>query len=112
MSPAPTMTTSPGGGATVTVMVDAPVTPLALAVIDALPTATLVTSPVCETVATALFDEAQVKVADTLAGDAVAVSCTVCPTASVALVGETLIDLIFGPPFANSAAVGAVAVGC
>src|SRR5215208_8472359 len=80
MSPAPTSTGSPAGGATFTLTVDVPTIFPEVAVIDALPTPTPMTNPVCETVATALFDVAQRNVADTLAGDGAAVSCTDPPT--------------------------------
>jgi hypothetical protein len=62
------------------------------------------------TVATAALDVDQSKVVADAGGLAVAVSCTVPPTATVALEGETLIDLtLFGfPPFANDGDSGAV----
>ena len=53
---------------------DVPVAPPPLALIDALPAATPETTPVCETVATELFDDAHAIVVDALAGDTVAVS--------------------------------------
>ena len=109
MSPAPTITGSPGGGAVVTVMLDVPVTPLPLALIVAVPGATAVTSPDEETVATPSFDDDQLMVVVALAGETVAVTCIGCPpTTIVALDGDTLIDLTLGPPFAKNGAVGAV----
>jgi hypothetical protein len=72
MSPAPTSTGS--GDDDVTVIVELPFTPPALAVIDAVPGATAVTRPADDTVATPLFDELHVKLAVELGGDAVAVS--------------------------------------
>ena len=82
----------------VTVMVDDPVTPLALAVIDAVPGATPVTNPEVETVATAVLVDAHAKVVAVLGGEAVAVSWTVCPATTVVVEGETWIDFTFGPP--------------
>jgi hypothetical protein len=79
----------------VTVTVAVPVTPSTVAVIVALPTAaTAVTTPVALTVATAVFPELQVtgrpvSVAP-LASRALAVSCCVPPTATLAVAGDTL----------------------
>src|SRR6187551_226441 len=82
MSPAPTSTGSfDGGGDDVTVTVDVPMTPPDAARMVAVPAATPVTSPLAETVATEAFDVDQVKVVAAFGGDAVAVSCTVPPTA-------------------------------
>ena len=62
MSPAPTSTGSfDGGGADVTVTVEAPMAPPEVARIVAVPAATPVTRPLAETVATAAFDVDQVK---------------------------------------------------
>jgi hypothetical protein len=108
MSPAPTITgSSDGGGGEVTVMVELPETPPAVARIVAAPAATPVTRPLVETVATAAFDVDQVKLLAALAGDAVAVSCTLPFTATVADDGETVTFLTPGPPFASDGPVGA-----
>jgi len=56
------------------VIVELPLTPPALALIDAVPGATAVTSPVDDTVATPVFDEPHVKLLAELGGDAAAVS--------------------------------------
>jgi hypothetical protein len=64
MSPAPTSISDPGGGGggePGTVIDDVPVLPPADALIVAEPAATPVTSPLDETVATAVFDDVQVK---------------------------------------------------
>lgn len=87
-------------------IVDAPLTPPELAVIDAVPAATAVTTPVAETVATPAFEDPHVNAAAALGGDPLAVSWTVSPTASVALDGDTWIDFKLGPPLANDGAVG------
>jgi hypothetical protein len=57
-------------------------------------------------VAIASFEDAHAKEDTELGGCALAVSCTVSPVAIVALDGETLIDLTFGPPLANDGSVG------
>ena len=114
MSPAPMSTSDPGGGGGGgTVIVDLPVLPPPAALIVAAPAATPVTSPDVETVATALFDEVQVNVVTDPGGFAVAVSCTVEPTATVALEGDTEIDftLFADPPFASDAARVSLAGG-
>jgi hypothetical protein len=85
-----------------------PVTPPADAPMVAVPAPTAVTRPFDETVATALFDDDHAKVDAELGGDALALSCTVWPTTSVALDGEILIDFTFGPPFAKDGSVGAM----
>jgi hypothetical protein len=81
-------------GTTVTVTAAVPVTPSTVAVIVALPTATAVTTPLLLTVATAVFPELHVtgrpvSVAP-LASRALAVSCCVPPTATLAVAGDTL----------------------
>jgi hypothetical protein len=95
-----------GGGGAGTVIVDVPVLPPADALIDAVPAATPVTSPVVDTVATALFDELHVNVVADPGGFAVAVSCSVDPAATVTLEGDTEIDLtlLAFPPFAYDGA--------
>jgi hypothetical protein len=77
--------------------------PPADALIVAAPAATPVTSPLDETVATAVFVEAHVNDAAVPGGLAVAVSWTVAPGATVALEGETDTDLtgLGCPPFAK-----------
>ena len=82
---------------------DAPDLPPADALIVAEPAATPVTSPLDETVATAVLDDVHVKVVAEPGGLAVAVSCVVAPAAMVALDGETEIDLtdLGCPPLAN-----------
>jgi hypothetical protein len=82
---------------------DVPVFPPADALIVAEPAATPVTSPLDDTVATAVLDDVHVNVAAEPGGLAVAVSCAVEPAARVALDGETEIDLtvLVCPPFAS-----------
>ena len=116
MSPAPTSTSDPGGGGggePGTVIDDVPDLPPADALIVAEPAATPVTSPLDETVAAAVFDEAHVNVVAEPGGLAVAVSCTVAPAETVALDGETDIDLTdFGcPPLAKEGDSVSVADG-
>src|SRR5215207_11431694 len=107
MSPAPTSTGSPeGGGVVVTVIDEVAVTPLAVALIAVVPAAMPVTSPVDDTVATAELLLDQAKVLAAFGGDAVAVSCTAPPTATVAD-GATVTDLTPGPPRASSDSIGA-----
>jgi len=79
---------------------------LADALIVAVPAATPVTSPDGETVAAALFEELHVNVVADPGGFAVAVSCTVDPTATVALDGDTETDftLLAAPPLASDGA--------
>jgi hypothetical protein len=75
-------------------MVTVAVCPLLVAVSVAVPTATAVTSPLAETVATAVFDELHVTVAPLtvfpLASFNPAMSCCVCDAMSEALLGETV----------------------
>jgi len=116
MSPAPTSTSDPGGGGggePGTVIDDVPVLPPADALIVAEPVATPVTSPLDETVATAVFDDVHVIVVADPGGLAVAVSCAVPPAATVALDGETEMDLtgLGCPPFANDGERVSVADG-
>jgi hypothetical protein len=107
MSPAPTSISLPGGGGggggAGTVISDVPVFSPAVAVMDAVPVATPLTSPVDDTVATAGFDDAQTNVVADPVGFAVAVSCVVALIATVADEGVTDTDLtVFGgPPLAN-----------
>src|SRR5262245_11359370 len=106
MSPAPISTSEPGGGGGAgTVIVALPILPPADALIVAVPAAMPVTSPDVETATTALFDELQLNVVAEPGGFAVAVSCTVDPTSTVALEGETEIDftLFADPPLASEA---------
>src|SRR5215207_1107013 len=108
MSPAPTSTGSPeGGGVVVTVIDEVAVTPLAVALIAVVPAAMPVTSPVDDTEATAELLLDQAKVLAAFGGDAVAVSCTAPPTATVADDGATVTDLTPGPPRASSDSIGA-----
>ena len=117
MSPAPTRTSDPGGGGgggePGTVIDDVPVLPPADALIVAEPAATPVTRPLDETVATPVFDDVHVNVVADPGGLAVAVSCAVAPAATVALDGETEIDLtaLGCPPFANDGERVSVADG-
>jgi hypothetical protein len=113
MSPAPMSTSELGGGGAGTVTVDVPVFPPADAPIVAAPAPTPVTSPDVETVATALFDELHVNVVADPGGLAVAVSCTVDPTPTVALEGDTEIDftLLGDPPLASDGANVSLAGG-
>jgi hypothetical protein len=98
----------------VTVIPAEPLVPPPAAVIVAFPAATAVTSPDAETVATAAFDVAQVITAVALDGEMIAESCTVWPMTTVALAGDTRIDLTFGPavPLASIGSVGITVVGC
>ena len=71
----------------------------AFAVMVAVPSALAVTSPLLETVATAVFDEVHVTVLSVaLAGETVAVIVAVCPTSNDSasmsrLIPETLMEL-------------------
>jgi len=82
---------------------DVPDLPPADALIVAEPAATPVTSPLDDTVATPVFDEVHVNVVADPGGLAVAISCAVAPAATVAVDGETEIDLtdLGYPPLAN-----------
>jgi hypothetical protein len=116
MSPAPTSTSDPGGGGggePGTVIDDVPVLPPADALIVAEPADTPVTRPLDEIVATPVFDDTHVNVVADPGGLAVAVNWLVAPAATVALDGETEIDLtaLGCPPFANDGERVSVAVG-
>ena len=91
---------------------DVPLFPPVLAEIVTLPAATPVTSPVEDTVATALLDDAHTIKPALLGGDTVAVSWTVAPTATVAFAGETLTDFTLDGPRANEGDVGKVGARC
>jgi hypothetical protein len=65
-----------------------------------------VTSPLGETVATAVFDDVHVNVPADFGGEAVAESCTVPFTAMLADDGETVTDFTPGPPRAIIGSVG------
>ena len=103
MSPAPTSVCGAdgGGGGSGTEIVDDAVLFPAAAVTVAVPGPTPVTSPDCDTAATAELLDDQTTVVE-FVGTTVAVNETVAPTSTVALVGETEIDLTFpDPPFAK-----------
>jgi hypothetical protein len=80
----------------VTVTLAAPLFPSLVAVMVADPTATPVTTPLDDTVAMPVLELAHVTARPVstllLASYAVAVSCTVCPTATLGAVGETVTD--------------------
>src|SRR5437870_6564530 len=85
-----------GGGGTVTVITAVPVTPSLVAVIVAEPVATPITSPLPFTVATSVLLLTQVTTRPSsgllFASRGVAVSCTVCPTGTLAGAGLTVTD--------------------
>ena len=89
-----TVTVATGGGVTVTLAV--PLFPSLVAVIVAEPAATPVTTPLDDTVAIPVLelDYVTARPVSTLlfASYAVAVSCTVCPTVTLGVAGETLTD--------------------
>src|SRR5213593_3549839 len=84
----------PGGGAGVTVIAAVPLCPSLVAVMVAEPTATPLTTPLLETVATAALSLAHVTVRPVsvlpFASFSVAVSATVRPTATLAVAGLTV----------------------
>ena len=90
------LTVTEATGTLVTVMADVPLCPSLVAVIVAEPAATLVTSPLAETVATAALLVAQVTVrplrAVPFASFGVAVNCVVAPTVRLAVAGLTVTD--------------------
>ena len=90
----------------VTVIDDVPVTPPVTAAIVVLPAPTAVTRPDCDTVATAALPVDQVNVPAYFGGDALAESCTVPPTVTVADDGLTVTDLTPEPPRTRSGSVG------
>ena len=94
-------------GVVATVIDAVPVTPPVAALMVVVPAPTPVTRPVVDTVATAELPLDQAKVFAAFDGDAVAVSCTLPPTAIVADDGATVIVLTPGPPRASSDSVGA-----
>ncbi len=83
-------------GGTVTVTAAAPLCPSLVAVIVAGPAATPAASPLLLTVATAVLELAQLTTrplkALPFASLGIAVSCTVCPSATLAVVGLTATD--------------------
>jgi hypothetical protein len=91
-----TLTDATGAGTAVTVTVDEPLLPSLVAVIVADPAATPVTTPLKETVAMPVLelDHVTARPVNTLlfASRVVAVSCVVCPTVTLAVVGATLTD--------------------
>src|SRR6266480_3660271 len=90
------LTVTEATGTLVTVMADVPLCPSLVAVIVAEPAATLVTSPLAETVATAALLVAQVTVrplrAVPFASFGVAVNWVVAPTVRLAVVGLTVTE--------------------
>jgi hypothetical protein len=97
----------PGGSGAVTVIVACPETPSLVAVTTSCPTATPVTSPVLETVATCAFALVHVTTrpvsALPAASRVTALSWTVCPTCTLAVAGVTVTD-------ATGAGAGALTV--
>src|SRR5213593_1888735 len=93
---APELTRHPGGSGGVTVIAALPLCPSLVAVIVAVPATCPVTSPLPFTVATLVLSLAHVTVRPDsglpAASLGVAVSCAVCPTASVADGGVTATD--------------------
>jgi hypothetical protein len=90
------LTVTEATGTVVTVIADPPACPSLVAVIVALPVATLLTRPLPFTVATAAFVVAHVTIRPLnglpSASFGVAVSCTDCPTAMLAVAGVTATD--------------------
>jgi hypothetical protein len=91
-----TLTDATGTGAIVTVTEAVPLFPSLVAVIVAEPAATPVTTPLDDTVAIPVFELAHVTVRPEstapFASYVVAVSCTVCPTLTLGVEGETLTE--------------------
>ena len=91
-----TVTEATGAGGTVTVIAAVPLLPSLVAVTVAEPAATPVTTPLDETVAIPVLEldhvTARPESTAPFASYAVAVSCAVCPTLTLAVAGETLTD--------------------